>query len=237
MQRMKAEMEPYLLEFWRDYYQDVFAKETPYLDYSNETVLLQNFAIALDGAGSISGKYCLDIGCGWGQLSRVLHALGAARVCAIDFQIAGIEALKRTEPAVEGRVMAAEELSLSTFTTKFDRIFTVELLQYVKYFPLLTIIWPLLSPGGRLIGVVPNAENEIVKRTNSRFEGRYRSLSQAEILSGLNQLSGLQLSRIRGLNFNDDQSVSAYGATNWVECLEDTMRPNRLAFVACKAQD
>jgi len=47
-----------------------------------------------------------------------------------------------------------------------------------------------------LIGVVPNAENEIVKRTNSRFEGRYRSLSQAEILSGLNQLSGLQLSRI-----------------------------------------
>jgi SAM-dependent methyltransferase len=161
-------LEPSSIEFWRAYYEEVFANETAYLDYSNETVHLQTFAAALDGVGGVAGKSCLDVGCGWGQLSRVLHVLGAARVCAIDFQSAGTDALRRTAPEIERRVIAAVELELSTFGTSFDRIFMVEVLQYLDYSAVLTIIWPLLSPGGRVIAVVPNADNVIVKRTTAR---------------------------------------------------------------------
>lgn len=230
-------MEPSLTGFWRTYYKEVFAKGTSYLDFSNETVQLQTFATVLDGAGSIAAKRCLDIGCGWAQLSRVLHALGAARVCAIDFQSAGLDALKRTTPEIESRVMSAEELTPSTFGTNFDRIFLVEVLEYLDYSVLLRVVWPLLSPGGRLIAVVPNADNEIVKRTNARFDSCYRSLSQDQVLLGLKQLSGLQFSRVRGLAFAKDQRVSAYTSTDWVEYLNEPTLPNRLAFVACKAED
>jgi 2-polyprenyl-3-methyl-5-hydroxy-6-metoxy-1,4-benzoquinol methylase len=222
-------------QFWRTYYEGVFAKDTSYLDFSNETVQLQTFAAIFDGVGNILGKTCLDIGCGRGQLSRMLHAVGAARVCAIDFQSPGIEALKRAAHEIDGRVMTAEELKLSTFGTTFDRIFMVEVLQYLDYSTFLPIVWTLLSPGGRLIAVVPNADNDIVQRTTARFEGRYRGLSQAEILSALNHLNDLQLSRFRGLSFAPDQGVSAYRATDWVEYIDEAMCPNRLAFVACKA--
>jgi 2-polyprenyl-3-methyl-5-hydroxy-6-metoxy-1,4-benzoquinol methylase len=78
-------LEPSVIEFWRAYYEEVFAKGTSYLDLSNETIQLQTFGAVLDGVGGVTGKSCLDVGCGWGQLARVLHVLGAASVCAIDF--------------------------------------------------------------------------------------------------------------------------------------------------------
>ena len=72
-----------------------------------------------------------------------------------------------------------------------------------------------------------------MNRTTARFEGRYHGLSQAQILTGLKQLKGLQLSRVRGLSFAADQGVSAYAATSWVEHLDEPACPNRLVFVAC----
>jgi len=70
--------------FWKNHYDDLATAAKPWLDYSNDRVQAQTFAVALEAAGSIQGRCCLDFGCGFGLLSMALEALGAAAVCGID---------------------------------------------------------------------------------------------------------------------------------------------------------
>jgi 2-polyprenyl-3-methyl-5-hydroxy-6-metoxy-1,4-benzoquinol methylase len=221
-------------EFWHEYYQQVFARGASHLDYSNETVHLQTLAAAIDGCGSIHGRRCLDVGAGRGLLSRTLQALGADQVCAVDFIADAVEELRNTTPLVDCKVAGAEDITIETFGATFDRIFVVEVLQYVDMGRTLQNLWSLLAPRGRLIGVVPNSDNEIVSQVIKRFENKFHAVSLADLMRNLSSLPGVTCYRLKGLSFGTDQSVAAYETTNWSPWLTSGERFNRIAFVALK---
>ena len=62
---------------WMEHYRKLYAAAPEaWLDLSNEAVQAQTFATALEAAGPIEGRRCLDIGCGYGQLSTASMACG-----------------------------------------------------------------------------------------------------------------------------------------------------------------
>ena len=70
---------------WAEYYRKLHsASPNPWLDLSNEAVQAQTFAVAIEAAGAIGERRCLDIGCGYGQLSTCLHGLRASEVVGVD---------------------------------------------------------------------------------------------------------------------------------------------------------
>ena len=71
-------------QFWRDYYVEIVEKGNLWLDYSNERVQAQTFALALEAAGPVRSKQCIDIGCGWGDFCCTLSALQASTVTGVD---------------------------------------------------------------------------------------------------------------------------------------------------------
>ena len=222
-------------EFWKQHYQQVFAAGTSYLDYSNEVVQLQCFAAAMDGTGGINGKRCLDLGAGTGLFSRTLCALGAGYVCAVDFIPQAVEQIRQNNPQIEAKLANADELTIDLFGSSFDLVFAIEVLQYLDFESSVSSLWSLLSPGGRLIGVVPNADNNIIANVTERFgDNHFRAVRTAALMKRLQSLPGLSVARFKGLSFGADQAVAAYNSTDWSVQLVDTQKFNRIAFVAVK---
>lgn len=223
-----------LYEFWQEHYQRIFASGESYLDYSNETVQLQGFAAVLDGSGGIRGKRCLDVGAGTGLFSRTLHALGAAHVCAVDFIPKAIEELRTSTPQVDSKLAKADEITPNMFQSPFDRVYVIEVLQYLDFDRITQNLWSLVAPGGRLVGVVPNADNAIVAQVIQRFESKFRAVPAAALMHKLNSLPDLSVARFKGLSFGNDQSVAAYESTTWNKQIASSENFNRIAFVAVK---
>jgi hypothetical protein len=117
----------------------------------------------------------------------------------------------------------------------FDRVFMLEVLQYV---PLGTIarVWAHVEPGGRLVGVVPNSECPIVQRTIERFDGSYLAPSPAALLGALDELPELAFVALRGLTFSEHQQIVPYELSAWHRAWPENLGtpPNRLQFVAIR---
>jgi 2-polyprenyl-3-methyl-5-hydroxy-6-metoxy-1,4-benzoquinol methylase len=224
-----------LHRFWDEHYRQVFASGASYLDYSNETVQLQSFAAAIDGSGSLQGKACLDVGSGTGLFSRILSVLGAGRVCAVDFIPHAIDALRSSAPQIEGKLANAEEITRDLFAYPFDRAYVIEVLQYVDFNRTLDNLWSLLAPSGRLVGIVPNADNGIIAQVIERFGSNFRPITEAALMDKLASLPDLSVARFKGLSFSSDQSVAAYESAGWKPRITEGESFNRIAFVAIKA--
>lgn len=222
-------------DYWTTYYRRVFEQRNPWLDYSNERVQAQTLALALESAGAVSGKRCLDIGCGWGQLARMIDQLGAAEVTASDVVTESIEQLRESYPRVRWiceDVLAADDLLPAG---SMDLVLMIEVLQYLPFSEAMPRAWRMVSPGGRLVVIVPNAECPIVKTTSSRFEGLYAPPSAQQLMSVMGKWSDAEYWRIRGLAFSDDQSIAPYSATEWTQQPSWEEMPNRLQLLAIKA--
>lgn len=225
-------------QFWQGHYQNVAHNQAgepvTWLDYSNEKVQAQSLLIALEAAGPLNGRQCLDVGCGWGQLSRLMVALGA-KVTAIDLTTSVINKLVVSYPEVNwqsGDFMSAENANWHAF---FDVIMAVEVLQYVDFKKAVFKLWQDVKPGGRLVGMVPNAECPFVQRAMEKYPGRYRAVSAGEMGEALNNLPGNTLSIFRNLIFGKDQSLVPYVVSDWSNRFHKSPDvPNRFHFVALK---
>ena len=54
---------------WHEYFEGVFRDAGPWLNYPNPQCQTQTWALALEAAGPVAGRRCLDVGCGRGNLS------------------------------------------------------------------------------------------------------------------------------------------------------------------------
>jgi SAM-dependent methyltransferase len=80
------------------------------------------------------GRRVLDVGCGSGQLTRVLaRAVGAEHVAAVDVAAADVEACARRMPGVDARVAAAERLPFAD--DAFDAVLAQRLVHLVDDAP------------------------------------------------------------------------------------------------------
>ena len=76
--------------------------------------------------------------------------------------------------------------------------FVLEVLQYVPLAEALGALWERLLPGGRIVGVVPNADCPIVSRTRARFGANYAppTLRQIDaVLQGWRRTGARRLQR------------------------------------------
>jgi 2-polyprenyl-3-methyl-5-hydroxy-6-metoxy-1,4-benzoquinol methylase len=221
-------------EFWSDYYRAVFQQGNHWLDYSNERVQAQTFGLVLEAAGPIRGRRCLDVGCGWGQLARALHELGASEVTAIDVVPETIERLSKEHARVRWLAgdLSREELGLPH--ASIDLLLLVEVLQYMPLAQTLRTAWKLLAPGGRIVAVVPNADCPIVAGTRARFDSRYAPPSFEQLRLEIAELSGVEQWACRGLEFAKDQRIAPYETTGWTQEPSWTRQPNRFQLAIVK---
>ena len=83
----------------------------------------------------------------------------------------------------------------------YDIAFLLEVLQYVPAAEALGALWKRLLPGGRIVGVVPNADCEIVSRTRARFGANYAPPTLGQIEAVLQGWDELEYAAYRGLSF------------------------------------
>ena len=221
-------------ESWAEYYQRVFAAGNPWLDYSNANVQGQTFGVAIEAAGPINGKRCLDLGCGRGHLSLALAGLQAKEVVGVDIVAESIQACRERYPSVRWEVGTPENEGFCQTLGQFDVIFLIEMLHYVDWRKTLQILWNQLNPGGRIVAIVPNKDNAIVQKTIARFEGRYVPLNPAEILEFVGTLPEVDCWAYRGMDFQQDQRILPYVTSPWTNEMISGFASNRLVFVIQK---
>lgn len=219
--------------YWFEYYREIAGRGESWLDYSNPAVQAQTLAICLESGGQIDGKACLDIGCGRGQLAAMLRDMGGSPVVAVDFMDALVEENRARLPGIDFRHGDAADPALAGTLPEADRIFAVEVLQYVEAALVLPRLWRRLRPGGRLVCMVPHAGCPIVGRVRERLADRYHALDIAGAARLAGSLDGLADWSMRGLAFAEDQRIVPYRVGAWSRTPEGV--PNRLCLVFLKA--
>lgn len=219
--------------FWRDYY-DERAVGQPWLDYSNARVHAQTLAVCIEAAGDVHDKDCLDLGCGLGGFSGALRALGAASIVGVDIVDTMIEQNRLRFPDIDWRQGDASDDAFFDTLPTAERVFLVELAQYVDLEHLLPSAWRKVRPGGRLVGMVPNAACPIVRRAMERFGGHYRAAPLNVLATLADSLEGLESWGARGLSFGDDQRILPYEVGPWTTVDTFVTPPNRLNFAFLK---
>ena len=219
-------------DYWIGYYKKLTKTAGHYLDYSNERVQAQSFAAAIEATGAVFDARCLDVGCGRGLLSCTLRALGAAHVVAIDVVPAMIESNRLQNPDIDWRL---GDITSIPDSERFDRVLLIEMLQYVPVAQTIKKAWRLIAPGGRLVAVVPNRECPIVQCTISKFNQFYSPPTPAELMTMGTVLPEVAWWGIRGMNFQQDQTLCPYSLSEWTHTASSWNHPpNRLQFAACK---
>jgi SAM-dependent methyltransferase len=221
-------------EFWEVYYQRVFRGSSSWLDYSNDRVQAQTFAVTLEAVGPISGRRCLDVGCGRGQFALALSSFGASEVVGVDI-VEEVIANRERYPVVRWECARIEDQNFYQSLGSFDILVALEMLQYVDAESALRSLWERVAPGGRLIGIVPNAEDPLVQKTVARFEGNYRPLAAGEIRTILEPLPGLEYWAYRGMAFQADQRLAPYAVSPWMNDARSESSFNRLVFAALRS--
>ena len=218
------------------HYETVYAVAGDKLDHISDRTQLETMLLALGLAGDIAGARVLDVGCGRGQLGRTALVFGAKQVVAFDSSkdaIAGLERLG--EERLDARL---GDLNVGEWPLRdderFDVVFAVESLQYAySVSGAIRRLWRHVEPGGRMVGVVCNRENRLVRD----YEAQFYCYREAGGITahGLNvclrQLHGLTALRFFGVHFADDQTFSVFDPAN-----REVFDPPafRLAFAAVK---
>jgi 2-polyprenyl-3-methyl-5-hydroxy-6-metoxy-1,4-benzoquinol methylase len=222
------------LRYWRDYYASLHPAAATWLDYSNERVQVQTLAGAIDAAGEIAGRACLDVGCGKGQLVGILEALGASMVTGVDLVEQAITPLRSRYPRMQWVVGDAGSPATYVGLAPVDLVFAIEVLQYCPLVETLNHLWLLLRPGGRLVFTLPNRDCPIVAKPVERFAGYFLPPSVAEVQAALASLPGAETWGMRAMAFVEDQRLAPYQHTPWTTVPDWTPPPNRVQGVAVK---
>jgi SAM-dependent methyltransferase len=218
-------------EYWKGHYDRLADRGSPWLDYSNARVQAQTHALTLEAAGPLVGKSCLDFGCGRGQLAACVSSLGASPVTGVDFVDTMLQENAVKVPAVHWLAGGVEALPAPE---RFDIVFLIEVLQYLPFRETLREIWRHVSPGGRIVAVVPHKDCPIVQRAASRFGGYYLPLTVGELAGWAGTEPGVAWWAARGFAFREDQTLAPYEVTPWCREPVWSSPPNRLQFVAVR---
>jgi SAM-dependent methyltransferase len=219
---------------WEGYFDDVVGRGTPWLDQSNAAVHAQLISVCLEAARELQDMSCIDLGCGRGQLAGALHALGARSVTAVDFSPELIDENSRRWPEIDWRCGDAGDEVMIAQLPKADRVFVVELLQYVDARQVILSAWDRVHPGGRLVAVCPHSGCPIVRRVEARFGARYRGLDMAGLCDLASRLPGLAERAARGLIFAEDQQIVPYRLSPWGHDVPP--EANRINFVLIRSE-
>lgn len=217
---------------WVKYFEELCRTGPSWMDYSNDRVHLQTLGAAIEMSGHVAGRRCLDVGCGQGQLVRMLLALGAQDVVGVDQAAEHIARLTAQYAEASWRAGDISSESFRGELGSFDLIYLLEVLQYLPVPEIFAALWEMLSPGGRILATFPNEDCPIVKKTVARFEGRYVPPPIQRLLEWARSAPGVTAFGLRGFDFGADQRLAPYELTSWTRDAHWPGKvPNRLQFV------
>jgi 2-polyprenyl-3-methyl-5-hydroxy-6-metoxy-1,4-benzoquinol methylase len=217
--------------FWKSHYDALATRGVAWLDYGNERVQRQSLALALECAEPVAGMRCADIGCGRGQLGRSLRERGAADVIGADASEALVSALEREHPGIQWISYSLLQMPLDVFPGTYDRVFAVEVLQYVPLSLAMDHLWQLTAPGGRLVGIVPNRDCQFLAGAIARFEGHYAPPNPAELGAAIGGLGGVGHVGLSGMWYTQLTEGPPYRVS---PISSEASPPNRLLFTIDK---
>jgi SAM-dependent methyltransferase len=207
-------------------------REQQWLDLYNEAVQSQTLGLAVEAAGPILGKSCLDVGCGVGRFSALLATLGARDVTGLD---------RVLEPRFQDnrirwvRANLEDELRFSSLPS-FDLVFALEALRQVPFAAGLRTLWQRVRPGGRLVAVVPNGACPIVRRAAERSGARnFSAPGPGELREALDSLTPVVVRVVRGLTSQQDQQIVPYRVDPWGRDPAGDPPPDRWLIIAVKS--
>jgi len=222
-------------QYWVDYYEGLSKEAPQWLDYSNERVHLQTFGAVLEAADRLVGRRVLDVGCGRGLLCRMAKVLGAASATGVDVVPAEMAKLATAHPDITWRAGDVGDALFRAELGRFDAVYALEVMQYLPVPKTLEWLWEMLDPTGVFIAVFPYENCPIVKRTVSRFEGRYIPPSIDAIAAWASATPDLESFSLRGMRFQEDQRIAPYELTGWTRDATWADPPNRIQLVMKKA--
>jgi 2-polyprenyl-3-methyl-5-hydroxy-6-metoxy-1,4-benzoquinol methylase len=220
--------------YWRRTFSDLHALPHDHVDYPNAAEQAFTFAASLLACGPVDGLRCLDAGCGKGGFARMLHAAGALQVAGLDYIDATIQALRRSDPQIRWESGSVCDDRLLSELGGFDRVCAIEVLQCVPAAEMFRNLWSAVAPGGRLIGVTPNADNPFVRRRAEERQGLYSPLATAAIIEHLRLLPEVADLGIMGFAWRDDRSSVLYDLLPLTSAPQWPEPPKRLLFLATK---
>jgi 2-polyprenyl-3-methyl-5-hydroxy-6-metoxy-1,4-benzoquinol methylase len=220
--------------YWRRTFADLHALPHDHVDYATADEQAFTFGACFMAAGSVTGLTCLDAGCGKGGFARMLHAAGARQVAGLDYVDATIEALRDSDPGIRWESGSVCDAAAIAALGVFDLVFAIEVLQCVPPGAMFENLWPAVAPGGRLIGVTPNADNPFVRRRADERPGLYAPLGTAAIIEHLQALSGVADLGVIGFAWRDDRSSLLYDLLPLTSTPRWAQPPKRLLFLARK---
>jgi len=222
-------------EFWSTHFTGLAVdneRSDKKLDFSNERVMIQNFAFILESLGDLVGKRVVDCACGSGTLTRLLHTLGA-EVHGFDFVQKTIDEHRSRFPDIHWTCDNLEEWAKGSEEASFDIVIASEVLQYVDFETVAQQLHRTVRPGGRLVITIPNSDCPIVRRAAERFDGRYLGISLADIVGLTQRVFSTSSCLWRGVRFREDQTLFPYEASPWCDAslLGQPERANRIQLV------
>jgi 2-polyprenyl-3-methyl-5-hydroxy-6-metoxy-1,4-benzoquinol methylase len=231
--------------FWRDKYESLplagDGQVATWLDYSSDRVRgqrlqSQTHALVIEAIGDVQGKRLLDVGCGWGKLTRATAALGAHAV-GLDILASAIAKLKADQPSVDWVAGNFLDPVVQSSLGRFDRVVVVETFQCAGLPELsLRAVWPMVAPGGRLVAIMPNAACPIVQRAVAAHPGTYYAMSVPELIDAIRVLPDLDRFAMRGLSFAADQWIAPYEVSAWAENASAWPTANRV-MICCTRRE
>ncbi len=221
-------------DYWVDYFEKLYQNSNSWIDYGNERLQLQTFGATVEAIGTLHDRRVLDIGCGRGQLCRMAKLLGARDVVGVDMADNALKALRHVAPDIDWRAGDITSADFQKALGRFDAIVLLEVMQYLPVSKVISDLWSMLNPGGRIIAIYPNEDCPIVQRTVKRFDERYQPPRHNDVISSINSLEELELWSARGLAFADDQRALPYRLTSWDQCLPLHPVANRVQLLLQK---
>ena len=203
--------------FWTEHFAKLAQSQperSEQIDFSNQAIVVQNYAYVLEACGAIAGKNVLDAGFGTGDLARILELLGG-RVSAVDAVGNRIPHLREEAPGVAWSKADLSAWELPKTADRFDLIVACESLQYVDFNSTIARLLNALTRDGRLVALIPNSDCPIVQRVTRRFDDQYVGISMSTIQNQLSSYLTEWLITYRGIAFQDDQTLVPYRSEAW----------------------
>lgn len=185
-------------EWTPDFWQGWRESDNPYRKYKSE----RDRRLVVDSLELRDGERVLEVGCGYGWISKALWSAAKIEWMGVDRSVEMIGHLQATHPEYRGRALFADAAGLPFGDGEFDKVLCTGVLMHIAdNTPAVHELIRVLRPGGRLLCSINNALSPYsfpVRLWNQRKKGFVQTFQLPGSFSRILRDGGVQLDAVTG---------------------------------------